>query len=184
MIHVKSRRVKLIELCEPMVPAREAAMRGFTMAILVTLSALGAGQPVAAEDPLPAGYERWMAPDAKHVRTGGSTQSYSGVWFNIGFNKGSFIVDFDVTSYDPKPTTKDNSGDLYYKDHVFSALEVTNKGLLGVGETNGKPNDWVFAYGQNEEGMAWVLGPGGNPESADFGFAEKPKTKIEIMAGS
>lgn len=121
------------------------------VAITLTMGSSGS----AEAPPLPAGYERWMAPKVKHHRTEGMGESYSGVWYNVGFNKGKFIVDFDITEFEVKPSTEADSN-----GHGFAAIEVASDGPLGPGETDGEPNDWVFAYGQDEEGMAWVLNDG------------------------
>lgn len=143
---------------------------GISWIVLLAIMVL----PAVADDPLPAGYERMISSKANYETKlfygNNWTQSYSGVSFNYGFTKGCRVVDLEIVGYNHEPTTKKEKPDKW--DHRISAVEVPNEGLLSC-------DNWLMAYGQNEEGMTAVLNPGFDPYSEKKLPAYRP-TDIEL----
>lgn len=121
--------------------------------VLLGLTAALGCSAVAAEDPLPAGFERMLDPKAPHVATFGYSwdksvfQSPSGVSINTGTKKTRRVLDLEWGGVDR-----------------LDLVEVANTGLLGA-------ENWLMAFGVNQETMFDLL---------DNGIVQFPEVPVEL----
>jgi hypothetical protein len=150
-------------------------VRSLSILFAMATAAAGLNAPVMADGPypLPAGFERFMFPDAKHtVATEIDVWAdYVGSWSSTFGKKGTRPIDVEIEWYDPKPNIKNINNAVWQNVTVVS---VPNEGPF---ESEG----WLLNVASSEETIdATQEDQGMRPIDIDCYFRRDPYSgKIE-----